>query len=274
VVQNTGESHHEPQAMNANRSQRHSFVILFLLAMPYRVEAQTEAPKKVDADRLGMTCAQVLKMSSTEWIAYFGVTTKMDRSVRTVRAAASYGRCYEARTDDLARAVARSGKGPSKAAHADFDAFEAAVKNFTAKALVDAEPPANIEKQALATLYEDQFRYEFYQNYQAKGVRGPNAAKAPPPSPSAPPAKDATPASPGPPPASAPNDADAMTTAKNRFGELLGALPDDKLHELHGAFGEVLGLHALDEAMRFAVYRYAIFLLEPSGEDSTYPPPF
>jgi len=265
------------KAMTARRSHRHIFMILFLLAMPYLVEAQTEAPRKVDADRLGMTCAQVLKMSSSEWIAYFGETTKTDRSSGTVRAAAAYGRCYQARTDDLARTLARSGKGPSKATRADFDAFEAAVKNFTAKALVDAEPPANSEKQALATLYEDQFRYEFYQNYQTNSAKGPSAAKAakaPQPSPSARPTKNATPASGSSSPASPPNDADAMTRAKNRFGELLGALPDDELHELHGAFGEVLGLHPLDEAMRLAVYRYAIFLLEPSGGDSFYPPPF
>lgn len=249
-------------------------MILFLLATPYLVEAQTETPKKVDADRLGMTCAQVLRMSSTEWITYFGETTKTERSSSTVRAAAVYGRCYQARTDDLARALARSGRGPSKAAHADFDAFEAALKNFTAKALVDAEPPANSEKQALATLYEDQFRYEFYQNYQTKSAKGPGAAKAPQPSPSTPPTKNAISASASPSPAPPSNDADPMTRAKNRFGELLGALPDDKLHELHGAFGEVLGLHPLDEAMRFAVYRYAIFLLEPSGRDSFYPPPF
>ena len=265
---------HRDEAMSANRSQKHRFVILFLLIVPCPVEGQTEASRKVDADRLGMTCAQVLKMSATEWIAHFGETTKADRSSSAVRAADAYGRCYQVRTDDLARALARNGKGPSKAARADFDAFEAALKDFTAKALVDAEPPANVEKRALATLYEERFRYEFYQNYQAKSVKAPNAAKAPQPTPSAPPAKNATPASLSPPPASPESDADEMTRAKNRFGELLGALPDDKLHELHGAFGEVLGLHTLDEAMRLAVYRYAIFLLEPSAGDSFYPPPF
>jgi len=260
--------------MSARRSHRRTFVILFLLAMPSLAEAQTEAPRKVDADRLGMTCTQVLKMNSTEWIAYFGETTKTDRSSSTVRAAAAYQRCYQARTDDLARALARGGKGPSKAAHADFDAFEAAVKNFTAKALVDAEPPTNSEKKAMATLYEDQFRYEFYQNYQTKSVKGPSAGKPPQPPPSTRPTKNAISAPASPSAASPPNDPDAMTRAKNRFGELLGALPDDKLHELHGAFGEVLGLHTLDETMRLGVYRYAIFLLEPSGGDSSYPPPF
>jgi len=260
--------------MSANRSQRYTLLVLFLLATPGPVQPQAEAPRKVDADQLGMTCAQVLKMSSTEWIAYFGERTKADRASSTPRAAAAYGRCYQTRTDDLARALTRSGKGPSKAAHTDFDAFEAALKNFTSKALVDAEPPANVEKQALATLYQDQFRYEFYLDYQVKNVKVANASKTPQPSRSTSPRPTAAPVSVNPSPASPPNDADEMTRAKNRFGELLGALPDAKLHELHEAFGEVLGLHALHETMRFHVYRYAIFLLEPSGGDSSYLPPF
>jgi hypothetical protein len=67
---------------------------------------------------------------------------------------------------------------------------------------------------------------------------------------------------------------DEVTKAKNRFGELLGALPDEKLHELHAAFGRVLGLHEVDAATRLAVYRYAVFLLEPSSKEGSYPPPF
>lgn len=255
--------------MSADQGRGRGFVILFLLAMAWPLSAQTG---RADADRLGMTCGQILKMSSTQWIAYFGEKTK---SSGTARATAAYGTCYQARTDDLARDLARSGKGPSKAARADFTSFEAALKNFTAKALVDAQPPADPAKQALAALYQDQFRYEFYQEYESKSVKGPSAAKTPvPASPSNPAKKNAAPAPASPSLRPAPNDTDQMTKAKNRFGELLGALPEDKLHELHRAFGEVLGLHALDEAMRFAVYRYAIFLLEPSAGESSYPPPF
>jgi len=257
--------------MSVDQPQGRVFVILVWLAVAGPVSAQTRA--LADADRLGMTCLQILKMSSTEWIAYFSKTTKTDPSSGTVRAAAAYGACYQARTEDLVRALARSGKGPSKVSSTDFNGFEAALRNFTQKALVDAEPPANREKQALAALYEHQFRYEFYRVYEAKSTKGPNAAKARPPS--SPAEKNIAPAPGNPSLSPAPNDTDQMTTAKNRFGELLGALPDDKLHELHGAFGEVLGLHALDEAMRLAVYRYAIFLLEPGGgEGSSYSPPF
>jgi hypothetical protein len=257
--------------MNTDQPERRSLLILFLLAAAWPVSAQTRAQQKPDAARLNMTCADILKMSSTEWIAYFAKTTKVDSPTITKRAATAYGTCYQMRTDELARALARSGKGPSQAARADFTAFEAALKNFTAKALVDTEPPASPGKQALAGLYEDQFRYEFYQGYEAKSMKGPNPTKAAgSPSTLAEKNRAAAPASPPP----APNDTDQMTRAKNRFGELLGALPDDKLHELHGAFGEVVGLHALDEAMRLAVYRYAIFLLEPGGGDSFYPPPF
>jgi len=65
-----------------------------------------------------------------------------------------------------------------------------------------------------------------------------------------------------------------MSKAKNRFGELIGVLPDEKLHELHAAFGAILGLHEVDDATTLAVYRYAIFLLEPSSGQGTYPPAF
>jgi hypothetical protein len=262
--------------MSTEGPHRRDFVILCLLAAAGPVSAQTRAQPqhKADADRLGMTCPQILKMSSTQWITYFGETTKTDLSSSTVRAAAAYGTCYQARTDDLARALLGSGKGPSRATRTDFASFEAALRNFTAKALVDAEPPADPPKQALAALYQNQFRYEFYQEFQRKGATGPSAPRAPiSGSSSEPPGKKSAPSSAGPSPSSARDD-DQMTRAKNRFGELLGALPDDKLHELHGAFGEVLGLHALDEAMRLAVYRFAIFLLESSKEASSDPPPF
>jgi len=258
--------------MSTDRPQGRVLLILSLLAMAGSGFAQSRAQGRA-ADRLGLTCAQILKMSSTQWIAYFSETRKTDLTSSTVRAAPAYGACYQARTDDLAQALLRSGKGPSKAMRTDFAAFEAALKDFTAKALMDAEPPADPPKQALALLYQDQFRYQFYQGYQGKNAKGPSAPKTPlTGSSSTPAAKNAQPAAGNPPPA--PSDADQMTTAKNRFGELLGALPEAKLHELHGAFGEVLGLHVLDEAMRFAVYRYAIFLLEPSKEESSYPPPF
>jgi hypothetical protein len=261
--------------MSLDQPQGGVFLILVLLAVAGPASAQTQSKPRADADQLGMTCLQILKMSSTEWIAYFARTTKTDPSSGTVRAAAAYGACYQARTEDLVRTLARRGKGPSKAGYTDFNAFEAALENFTEKALVDAEPPASREKQALAALFQYQFRYEFYRAYEAKSTKGPNAAKAPPSgSPPVLAEKNVAPAPGNSSLSPPPNDTDDMTRAKNRFGELLGALPDDKLHELHGAFGEVLGLHALDEAMRLAVYRYAIFLLEPGGEDSSYPPPF
>ncbi|HXX18102.1 MAG TPA: hypothetical protein VEJ46_01755 [Candidatus Acidoferrum sp.] len=239
---------------------------------------QTPTRQKTDVDRLGMTCAQILKMSSTEWIAYFGERTQANASNASSsisRAAVAYGKCYDARTDALAASLTRSGKGPSKAARAEFSDLEMALKNFETKALADTQPPADPQKRAFAVLYEEQFRYQFYQSYERKIAKLDAAESKPAPSPQLPAtAKDATPATSN---KSSPADStntDEMTKAKNRFGELLGALPDDKLHELHAAFGQVLGLHELDNETRLAVYRYAIFLLEPSPSENSYPPPF
>lgn len=229
-----------------------------------------------------MTCAQILKMSSTEWIAYFG--EKAHSSAAGVpdailRANAIYGKCYDARSDALVASLARKGKGPSKAARADFAEFETALKAFTEKALADTGQSGDSQKRSYAALYEKEFRHEFYQQYEPKIVKPVSVTKqaeqsakssvvAKSPATGVPAASNSSAAS------SAADDADEMTKAKNQFGELLGALPDDKLHELHAAFGEVVGLHALDNAMRLAVYRYAIFLLEPSTAKASYPPPF
>jgi hypothetical protein len=256
--------------------------LLLLAAQPWLVFAQSQpAPRSVekpDPDRLGMTCAQVLKMASTDWTAYYSKDTTHhlapDPSSRVVRATAAYGKCYDARTDSLAGALARTGKGPTKAARADFAQFEEALKDFAAKALADQTPPADENKTAYAALYEKQFRYEFYQEYESKPVRplkpAPVAAK--PPAASGAPATSSPAATPA--QERARSDADPVTIAKNRFGKLLEVLPDDTMHELHRAFGEVIGTHQISEPTRLAVYRYAIFILEPTSPAPSVQPLF
>jgi len=233
--------------------------------------AQTAPKHKTDADRLGMTCAEILKMTSTEWIAYFGQNTQADKTGEAVRATAAYGKCYDARTDALAAAMAKSGKGPTKAARADFAGFEAALKNFSAKALADALPAADAQKRALAALYEKQFRYGFYRGFESR-ILPPGAPVKSMTSVAADEKKEPAPAKGS--TAKPPIETDEMSKAKNRFGELLGALPDEKLHEVHAAFGDILGLHEVDEETKLAVYRYAIFLLEPNSGKASYPPAF
>jgi hypothetical protein len=264
--------------------RRATVSLLLLAAVACLAFAQTPSPsrpvEKPDPDRLGMSCAQILKMASTEWTAYYTKDTTHqvapDPSIRVARATTVYGKCYDARTDSLAAALARSGKGPTKAARADFAQFEAALKDFAAKALADQTPPADENKTTYAALYEKQFRYEFYQEYESKPVRParPAPALAKPSGPAAPGTS-----SPGVAPATpaqerARSDADPVTIAKNRFGKLLEILPDDTMHELHRWFGEVIGSHQISEATRLAVYRYAIFILEPTSPTPSVQPPF
>jgi hypothetical protein len=259
---------------------------LLVLALPSFAGAQSKPHPKPDADRLGMTCAQILKMTSAEWIRSFNDKTHLtaaDNPAGVTRAIAVYGNCYDARTDSLAAALTRSGKGPNKAARADFAAFEMALKDFAARALADAAPPADEQRKAYAALYEKQFRYAFCQRYEATT---PSAVRPSPATmkPSAPPVATA-PANPGSPLPADPagfataqerarSDADPVTMAKNRFGKLLDALPDDQMHGLHQAFGEVIGPYSLSEEIRLAVYRYAIFLLESPLVAPFSPPPF
>jgi hypothetical protein len=249
-------------------------------------QSSSRPAQKPNADRLGMTCAQILKMTSAEWIVYLREKLQSpapDAAVGLARAIAVYGKCYDERTDRLAATLARSGKGPLMGARGDFRDFEAALKDFAVKALADAQPPADSQKIAYVNLYEKQFRYDFYQEYEAKTVRPAKpaapAAKAPPPPAAAPPAGTAPVARAAQPtPATAEDqarsNADPVTMAKNRFGKLLEVLPDDKMHELHRAFGDVIGPHSISEPMRLAVYRYAIFILEPPSAKPFAPPPF
>jgi hypothetical protein len=264
-------------------------------AAPAQSQSPAGAAAKADADRLGMACALILKMTSTEWIAYFHDKSPpaTDPAAGLARAIAVYGKCYDERTNRLAASLGRSGKGPLMGARGDFQDFEAALKDFSAKALAvyatNAPPAAVAQKTAYANLYEKQFRYLFYQEYET-----PTARAARPAPPAAKPSASST-AKPATPPASASasasgktagpavpatleeqarSDADPVTMAKNRFGKLLEPLPDETMHDLHRAFGEVVGPHHMSEATRLAVYRYAIFILEPASATPFAPPPF
>jgi hypothetical protein len=65
-----------------------------------------------------------------------------------------------------------------------------------------------------------------------------------------------------------------MTRAKNRFGELLDALPDNKLREIHKTFGKIFSGGPVSDEMKLEVYRYAIFCLKPPSAEPFSPPPF
>ena len=252
------------------------------LAPAASAQQKKPAPKAqaAESDRLGMTCAQILQMSSTEWVAKFQQTNAGPEG--TLRAISSYGKCYDARTDRLAAGLGRSGKGPLMGARGDFQDFDKRLSDFTAKALAATEPPADIVKSAYAALYERQFRYEFYESYELKaanpasssGVKAAATAAPTPPAPSSTPGPTSTSGAASSAPPAAAVDVPPITRAKNRFGELLGLLPDGKSHALHAAFGDVFGNNQVSEATRLEVYEYAIYLLEPTSPTPYAPPPF
>jgi hypothetical protein len=256
--------------------RRKLIFVLLVTALPACISAQSASQQKANHDQQGTTCAQILKMSSSDWIAKVmdADASAVDAQIREIT---SYGRCYDARTDRLAASLAKTGKGPSVDARNDFRDFEAAITDFTAKGLAPGVLPADPVKSAYAALYEKQFRYAFYQSFEPKSPTAPGAAKKPvTPAAAAPtpaPAKLFAPAVSNA-PAEEPKDVDEMTLAKNRFGELLRAMPDDRLHEIHQAFGEILGADSVNHATQLAVYRYAIFVLESPSDKPFSPPPF
>lgn len=246
-------------------------------------QSQSRPRLNADADRLGMTCAQILQMSSSDWVAKFAAadSVSQDTQLRAVRA---YGQCYDERTNRLAATLGRGGKGPLMGARGDFGDFDNALKDFTARALSATNPPANAAKTALAGLYEKQFRYAFYESYEKKAPnplsRSPHSGAAKDSSGALSAASPASPLStstasslpePGRANQPAANSSDPLARAKNRFGELLGALPEDKIHEVHAAFENVMVAHPIDTAAELAIYRYAIFVLEPPSPPANSP---
>jgi len=222
------------------------FVVALVSCAAPSVCAAQKQSAPADPDRLGLSCAQILQMPSSDWVKKFAAANgAAPESV--IRALAAYGKCYDARTNRLAAALGKSGKGPLMGARGNFRDFERALKNFEAKALAATDPPAGDVKRACAALYEKQFRYAFYLLYQQKDFN---------------------------PPPFTPEESEAFTKTKNHFGELLGSLPEDKMHELHAAFGDIFAAGGVSDATKFAVYRYAIFLLESPSETPYSPPPF
>lgn len=276
---------------------RHAIVLLTLhLAAGgcFATRAQVQPPhsaSRPNADRLGLTCAQILKMTSTDWIEHYRQTTQSGSlDLESQKAIAAYGECYDLRTDALATSLARTAKGPTKAARAEFAAFEADLRDFESKALSDTKSAGNSQRGSYADLYEKQFRYEFYEEYESKLTRSPRPPTASAAKPTAPGVKSAaTPATvPGTASAGATaaphepataeerarSDADPVTQEKNRFGKILEALPEDRMHDVHRAFSEVIGPHDISEPMRLELYRYAIYILQPQGSSPGEGPPF
>jgi len=235
-----------------------SVVILAVLlsAVSQAVAAQTRPSKRTERDRLGLTCAQILAMTSTDWVADFnhrlgeksGEEKKTGPEV-TVRGLSMYGQCYDARTNRLAAMLAKNGKGPTMGARRNFRVFEQALEDFTAKALAATDPPADDVKKAYVALYEKQFRYSYYDNYLEHLSHGDFLSATS-------------------------EEAGDMGKAKNHFGELLDALSEDKLREVHKAFANILDQAAFGKDMRLQVYLYAIFCLEPPSAAPFSPPPF
>jgi hypothetical protein len=261
----------------------------------FSARAQGQPPphsaSRPNAERLGLTCAQILKMTSMDWIENYRQKTQGGPlDLESPRAIAAYGECYDSRTDALAASMARTGKGPTKAARAEFAAFEADLRDFESKALSDTKAADDSQRKSYADLYEKQFRYEFYEEYesrQARSAQPPAASGVKPPAPATKSAATAARA-PGAPSAGANtaphepanaeerarSDADPVTQEKNRFGKILEALPEDQMHDVHRVFSEVIGPHSISEPMRLEVYRYAIYILQPQGSSPFEPPPF
>jgi hypothetical protein len=213
-------------------------------------QAKPAQTKGADADRLGLSCAQVLQMTSTAWVAHFtekSATPSNAAAQPAVRAITAYGKCYEARTNQVAASLGRSGRGPLMGATGNFRDFQKALDNFTAKALAVSNKPPGTQEAAYAALYEKQFRYDFYQRYELRlSENRPLTAE----------------------------ESAEYSKAKNRFGEFLGLLPEDQAHVIHAAFSQIFDASPVSDVTKLELYRFAIFVLESPKDKPFSPPPF
>jgi hypothetical protein len=223
------------------------FLILAPAGFPQAKPAQTKA---AEADRLGLTCTQVLQMTSTAWVAHFAEKAGTPNSAAAqpaVRAIGAYGKCYEARTNQLAASLGKSGRSPLMGALGNFRDFQKALDDFTTKALAVSDKQPGSQEAAYAALYEKQFRYEFYQRYEQRITGGR--------------------------PLTAEESAE-YSKAKNRFGEFLGLLPEDKAHIIHSAFSQIFDGGPVTDVTKLELYRFAISVLESPKDKPFSAPPF
>ncbi len=210
------------------------------------------APTKTAAetDRLGLTCAQILQMTSTAWVAHFAEKTggaSVASAPVAVRGITAYGKCYDARTNQLAASLGKSGRGPLMGATGNFRDFQKALDDFTAKALSVTDKQPGSQESAYAALYEKQFRYEFYQRYEQR-ITGGRALTS--------------------------EEAAEYSKAKNRFGEFLGILAEDKAHIIHAAFSQIFDPGPVTDVTKLELYRFAISVLESPKDKPFSAPPF
>jgi hypothetical protein len=222
-------------------------LILAPAGFPQAKPAQTRA---ADPDRLGLTCAQILQKSSGDWIVYFNEKTGLtatNSAIGVLRPIAVYGKCYDARTDQVAASLGKSGRGPLMGALGNFRDFQKSLDDFTAKALAVSNKAPGTQETAYAVLYEKQFRYEFYQRYALRlSENRPLTAE----------------------------ESAEYSKAKNRFGEFLGLLPEDKAHIIHAAFSQIFDGGPVTDVTKLELYRFAISVLESPQDTPFSPPPF
>jgi hypothetical protein len=228
-----------------------AFTLSLLLASASFAQAKPAQTKAGgDADRLGLTCAQILQMTSTAWVADFAEkagTPSNTAAPVAVRAITAYGKCYEARTNQLAATLGKSGRSPLMGALGNFRDFQKALDDFTTKALAVSDKQPGSQEAAYAGLYEKQFRYEFYQRYEQR-ISGGRPLTA--------------------------EEAAEYSKAKNRFGEFLGLLPEDKAHIIHSAFSQIFDGGPVTDVTKLELYRFAISVLQSPKDKPFSPPPF
>ena len=129
----------------------------------------------------------------------------------------------------------------------NFRDFQTALDDFITKALAVSDKQPGSQEAAYAALYEKQFRYEFYQRYEQRITGGRPLTS---------------------------EESAEYSKAKNRFGEFLGLLPEDKAHIIHAAFSQIFDGGPVTDVTKLELYRFAISVLESPKDKPFSPAPF
>jgi hypothetical protein len=192
-----------------------------------------------------MPCNEVLKFPSLEFVKKY-TQVHGQNTLETTNAIYQYSNCYDQALDSLRDKLNQQGSGPLMGATGQFRDFEMALNKFTTTALDLCSPEPSLKRvsDAYATLYQKQFRHQFYEHYLPKS--------------------HVSPANP-----------QAISAAKAKVDSLINHLPPQQAPPVRAAFDAYYQAAVTGLALSpLPVYQYAIMLMQSPAEKPYSVPPF
>jgi hypothetical protein len=226
--------------------KRNIAILISLFVVSLYCYSQTPATQTTATDMMGKSCDQILSMSSSQWMDQYSAS-KGDSGNWIAQGLAVYGSCYDQRTAALQNSLNQKGTGPLMGGMGNLHDMQAALQNFTNLALQSVSGGGTYDqiRAAYAMLYQKQFPYLFFQEYENPDQQNPGTS-----------------------------DSGSLDQAKERLGELIARHKSEQ-ESLQDAF-DTLQTAAVDACgiPPLTLYQYAIGLLQSPSDPPYAPPPF